>query len=354
MDSLKTLLTSLPFPFRFVKENNNQTLKKENKMNNNEIVNTESIGKPFEKTDAILFVDIAKVKPNPHQPRKNFDSTALEELTTSIKKHGILQPILTEKITDDEYRIIAGERRYRAATNAGLTTVPIIVKEFTNLERMEIAVTENVQREDLNPIEEAMAYYYLLSEGGLSQEEVSERIGKSRSSIANSVRLLNLPQSMQDALLENKITAGHARALLQTKSPADRETLYNLIINEGISVRTAENLANDYNNGGRAFASTHTIANNNLNTNANQNTNSLSNDVTINMGNEGSDSGESLYNRDIIVAIQDKFIKLLGTKASISGTYNKGKLIISYNSYETLERLFEKMGGRIPLVDDED
>lgn len=351
MGTLNSLsLLSLAFPFHFTKDQNEKDQTETPATEATEEANP-TVGKPFDKNDAILFVDINLVKPNPHQPRKSFDDEALSELATSVKKHGILQPILTEKIADDEYRIIAGERRYRAATIAGLATIPIIVKEFSNLERMEIAVTENVQRENLNPIEEAMAYYYLLSEGGLSQEEVSERIGKSRSSIANAVRLLNLPQSMQDALLENKITAGHARALLQAKNPADRETIFNLIVNEGISVRTAENLANDYNNGGRAFSKpvSQMIQNVNVNTN---NSNSKD-DVTV-IPNEESDSGETLYNRDIIVGIQDKFIKLLGTKVGLSGTYNKGKLIISYNSYQTLEKLFEKMGGASPLVEDED
>lgn len=340
-------LLSLSFPFRFGKEKKLKGKGEPNTMQNTEESNT-SVGKPFDKNDAILFVNINSVKPNPYQPRKSFDDDALTELANSIKKHGILQPILTEKIADDEYRIIAGERRYRAANMVGLETIPIIIKEFSNLERMEIAVTENVQREDLNPIEEAMAYYYLLSEGGLSQEEVSERIGKSRSSIANSVRLLNLPQGMQDALLENKITAGHARALLQAKNPADRETIFNLIVNEGISVRTAENLANDYNNGGRAFAKplSQMLAHQNKNEG-----DKSSEDVTIPV--DESDSGESLYNRDIIVGIQDKFIKLLGTKVGLSGTYNKGKLVISYNSYQALEKLFEKMGGNTPLVEDE-
>ena len=350
MGTLNSLsLLSLAFPFHFTKDQNG---KEQTESPTTEAIekSNPTVGKPFDKNDAILFVDINTVKPNPHQPRKSFDDEALSELATSVKKHGILQPILTEKIADNEYRIIAGERRYRAATIAGLETIPIIVKEFSNLERMEIAVTENVQRENLNPIEEAMAYYYLLSEGGLSQEEVSERIGKSRSSIANAVRLLNLPQGMQDALLENKITAGHARALLQAKNPADRETIFNLIVNEGISVRTAENLANDYNNGGRAFSKpvSQMIQNVNVNT---SNSNSKD-DVTILPGGE-SDSGETLYNRDIIVGIQDKFIKLLGTKVGLSGTYNKGKLIISYNSYQTLEKLFEKMGGASPLVEDE-
>lgn len=293
--------------------------------------------------ETILFLPIETIKPNPYQPRKNFDEESLKELAQSIKKHGVLQPILTEKVSDSEYRIIAGERRYRAAVLAGLTELPVIVKEFTNLERMEIAVTENVQRQDLNPIEEAMAYYYLLSEGGLSQEEVSERIGKSRSAIANSVRLLNLPQAMQDALLEEKITAGHARALLQTKAPADKETLFKLIIDEGLSVRTAENLANDFNNGGRAFQRSI----DNLKKGDNSNYGSTLEGRQI-------ENTDTFYDREIITTIQDKFIKLLGTNVTISGTFNKGKLVISYNSYQNLEKIFERAGGSAPLVEDEE
>lgn len=303
------------------------------------------ISKPFQGADnTVLFLPIEKVKPNPYQPRKNFDEKTLEELSISIKKHGILQPLLVEKVTDDEYRIIAGERRYRASCLADIKTIPVIVKEFSNLDRMEIAVTENVQRENLNPLEEAMAYYYLISEGGLSQEEVAERIGKSRSAIANSIRLLYLPQPMQDAILEGKITSGHARALLQVKAPSDRETLFDMIVSEGMSVRTAENLANDFNNGGRLFRK-----NNDAAVQTKQ-----SNDESNEEVSHSDEAPCSLYDRDIIITIQDKFIKLLGTNVRLSGTFNKGKLILSYNSYSALEKIFEKAGGNLPLVEDEE
>lgn len=303
------------------------------------------ISKPFQGADnTILFLPIEKVKPNPYQPRKNFDEKTLEELSISIKKHGILQPLLVEKVTDDEYRIIAGERRYRASCLADIKTIPVIVKEFSNLDRMEIAVTENVQRENLNPLEEAMAYYYLISEGGLSQEEVAQRIGKSRSAIANSIRLLYLPQPMQDAILEGKITSGHARALLQVKAPSDRETLFDMIVSEGMSVRTAENLANDFNNGGRLFRK-----NNDAAVQA-----KLSSDESNAEASHSDEASCSLYDRDIIITIQDKFIKLLGTNVRLSGTFNKGKLILSYNSYSALEKIFEKAGGNLPLVEDEE
>ena len=303
------------------------------------------ISKPFQGADnTILFLPIEKVKPNPYQPRKNFDEKTLEELSISIKKHGILQPLLVEKVTDDEYRIIAGERRYRAACLADIKTIPVILKEFSNLDRMEIAVTENVQRENLNPLEEAMAYYYLISEGGLSQEEVAERIGKSRSAIANSIRLLYLPQPMQDAILEGKITSGHARALLQVKAPSDRETLFDMIVSEGMSVRTAENLANDFNNGGRLFRKNNDAAVQTKQSNGESNAEASRND----------EAPCSLYDRDIIITIQDKFIKLLGTNVRLSGTFNKGKLILSYNSYSALEKIFEKAGGNLPLVEDEE
>ena len=303
------------------------------------------ISKPFQGADnTILFLPIEKIKPNPYQPRKNFDEKTLEELSISIKKHGILQPLLVEKVTDDEYRIIAGERRYRASCLADIKTIPVIVKEFSNLDRMEIAVTENVQRENLNPLEEAMAYYYLISEGGLSQEEVSARIGKSRSAIANSIRLLYLPQPMQDAILEGKITSGHARALLQVKAPSDRETLFDMIVSEGMSVRTAENLANDFNNEGRLFRKNNDAA---VQT-------KLSSDESNAEASHNDEAPCSLYDRDIIIAIQDKFIKLLGTNVRLSGTFNKGKLILSYNSYSALEKIFEKAGGNLPLVEDEE
>ncbi len=284
--------------------------------------------KKLEETGSkILEIDIDKVKPNPNQPRKIFDQTSLEELSTSIKSQGILQPILVEEIADSVYVIVAGERRYRAAKMAGLKVVPCIVRSFTDLQRMEVSLIENIQRESLNPVEEARAYAYLLSQAEIKQEELAQKVGKGRSTITNSVRLLQLPEKMLDALEKGYFSPGHARALLSVENPADQEVLFSKIIDDDLSVRQAEALAGELNKGKRAI-------------------NKLpfekepQNDAK---------SPEILY-------LEEKFLSATGCRVEIKGKYKngaikKGKILIPFTSEEELERIFQLVSPGGDLYD---
>ena len=203
-----------------------------------------------------LWCDVSMLKPNPKQPRVDFNQKQLEELCDSIKQNGILQPIIIEPIEgkDNVFYIIAGERRSRAAKMAGLDKVPVQLRKFDEQQKLEYALIENIQRADLNPIEEATAYYNLIQMGDLSQDEVAKRVGKNRSTVANAIRLLKLPEDIQKSLAAGQLSAGHARALLMVKNDSDMRILYGKIVGSGLSVREAEALADTYNNGGRAAA----------------------------------------------------------------------------------------------------
>ena len=188
------------------------------------------------------IVAIEDIHPNPHQPRTHFNETELEELSESIRSHGVLQPLLVRK-DDKGYEIIAGERRYQASKIAGVTEVPVVVREVTDNEMLELALIENLQRSDLNPIEEAKGYRKLIQATGMTQEALSKAVSKSRSAITNSLRLLDLPQRVQDLLFEGKLTAGHARAILAVPYEEARIKLAEKVVAEGLSVRATENLA---------------------------------------------------------------------------------------------------------------
>ena len=191
--------------------------------------------------ETIIQVDVDKVKANPYQPRKEFSEEELSELAESIKEHGIIEPIIVTRSSDgsDNFVIVGGERRTRAARLAGLSKIPAVVKEYNEQQMLEIALIENIQRSDLNALEEAMAYQQLMLMANLSQEEVAKRVGKNRSTVANSVRLLKLPPDMQRSLAEGKISAGHARAILSVVNPSDQQILFARIIGSGLSVRDA-------------------------------------------------------------------------------------------------------------------
>ena len=191
--------------------------------------------------DGVVNVKISKVEPNREQPRKNFDEDALQELAESIKQFGVLQPILVQE-RDDYYEIIAGERRWRAANIAGLKEVPVIIRNLTEQEIVEIALIENIQREDLNPIEEAQAYKRLLTEFNLKQDEVAERVSKSRTAVTNSMRLLKLSDEVQQMVIDEMITTGHARALLAIEDPEQQYILAQKVFDEKLSVRDIEKL----------------------------------------------------------------------------------------------------------------
>ncbi|MDR1748613.1 MAG: ParB/RepB/Spo0J family partition protein, partial [Spirochaetaceae bacterium] len=202
------------------------------------------------------LIDISLLKPNPYQPRGEFDAEALQELAESIREHGIIQPVLAEQLDDGSYYIIAGERRTRAARLAGLTRIPVLLKKYSDERKLEIALIENIQREDLNPAEEARAYKKLMEMGNLTQEEAAARVGKNRSTVANALRLLKLPEDMLNAVTSGQITAGHARALLSVENSADQRVLFGRIVGSGMSVREAERNAAELNNGSRAAAAT--------------------------------------------------------------------------------------------------
>ncbi len=258
----------------------------------------------------ILEIPIDSIKTNKNQPRKNFNSESIKELSISIKEQGVLQPIIVEEIEGENYAIVAGERRYRAAKLANLKTIPVIVKKITNLNRLEIALIENIQREDLNPIEEANAYLALINETGLKQEDLALKIGKSRSAISNSMRLLQLPNDMQEDIINEEYSSGHARALLSLKNPADRIILLNKIKNESLSVRAAENLARDYNAGKRS---------------------------------KKIEEKEKKNKDDKILEIQDKLMQELGNKVEIKGNITKGKIMLSYNTENELNDIFHRL-----------
>lgn len=198
---------------------------------------------PAAGSSAINDIDVALISPNPEQPRTTFDETALDELASSIRELGIIQPLSLRKTGPDSYQIIAGERRYRAAVKAGLTSVPAYIRTANDSELTEMALIENIQREDLNAIEIALTFKKLIEQYNLTQERLSERIGKKRATIANFLRLLKLPAEVQLGLRDKLVDMGHARALLTIAQPALQLKLYNQIIKEGLSVRRVEELA---------------------------------------------------------------------------------------------------------------
>ena len=257
-----------------------------------------------------LWVDPNLLKPNPHQPRQVFDEAELKELSDSIVEHGIVQPIIIEDAGDGTFYIIAGERRTRAAKIVGLKKVPVQLRKFSDEKKLEVALIENVQRSNLNPIEEAQAYYELMKVGGLNQDEVAQKVGKGRPTVANALRLLKLPEDMQNSLIVGQITSGHARALLSVENPADQRVLFGKIIASNLSVRQAEAQAASLNDGGRASKSS------------------------------AKKDGARVRDPDII-SIEQKFMETLGTKVSLNGGLEKGQLVIDYFSRADLDRLYQ-------------
>lgn len=251
------------------------------------------------------MMKISDIEPNREQPRKNFDKEALQELADSIKQFGIIQPIVVQK-KDDYYEIIAGERRWRAAKLAKLKEVPVIIKEYSDREVMEIALIENIQRKDLNPIEEALAYKSLIDEYSLKQEELANRVSKSRTAIANSMRLLKLTDSVQNMLINDEISMGHARALLTLEQEDLQIEAAKTIVSKGLSVRDTEKLVK-----------------------------SILNPKQVKLPIPSAKA--AIYD-----AIANKLREKMGTKVSINHKKNgKGKIEIEYYSQEELERLLE-------------
>ncbi len=206
---------------------------------------------PASGSSAINDIPLSAISPNPDQPRTNFDDEALEELAASIRQIGIIQPLSLRKTGHDSYQIIAGERRYRAALMAGLRSVPAYIRTANDVELTEMALIENIQREDLNAIEIALTFRKLIEQYNLTQEALSERIGKKRATIANFLRLLRLPAEVQLGLRDKRVDMGHARALLSISDPALQLKLYNEILKQGLSVRRVEELAKAYESAGK-------------------------------------------------------------------------------------------------------
>ena len=206
----------------------------------------ETIVDEAKKNKEVVDLPLSELRPNPYQPRKIFDDEALNELAASIKANGVFQPIIVKK-TIKGYDIVAGERRYRASKKAGLTTIPAIVKDFTDEEMMNIALLENLQREDLTAIEEANAYKVMIENSNITQEELANRVGKSRSHVTNILGLLKLPKSVQDMVLYNKISMGHARVLSKLEDKDQVEELAEKVIKEDLTVRELESLSNKEN-----------------------------------------------------------------------------------------------------------
>lgn len=252
-----------------------------------------------------LMMKINMVEPNRDQPRKNFEEDALLELADSIKQMGVLQPLLVRK-RNDYYEIIAGERRWRAAKIAGLKEVPVIIKDYTEQEIVEIGLIENIQRENLNPIEEAMAYKKLLEEFHLKQDEVAERVSKSRTAVTNSMRLLKLNEKVQQMIIDDMITTGHARALLAIDDQEQQYILANKIFDEKLSVRETEKLIKDIKNPKKPKIKKH------------------------------------VENAFLYDDLANKMKEVMGTKVNISTKGNgKGKIEIEYYSDKELERMFD-------------
>lgn len=265
-------------------------------------------------------VDPALLKPNPFQPRRTFNEESLQELADSIKEHGIIQPIIVEKKGTDFF-IIAGERRTRAAIIAGLTRVPVVFRQFDDNKKLEIALIENIQRENLNPIEEAKAYREIMQLSNLNQDETAKRVGKSRSAVTNALRLLQLPEEIRTALENSSLSAGHARALLSLVNPADQQLLFTRIMEQSLSVREAEMQAAQLKKGIRTAVQPQTAPNRNK---------------------KSAEPEDEFALRDI----EQQFIDALGTKVEIKGDCKRGFIQISYFSRADLDSLYEKLSAK--------
>ena len=259
-----------------------------------------------EKTEKIIFLNPAKVKPNPYQPREYFDAEGLEDLTQSIKEKGVIQPILVRRKGDD-FELIAGERRLRAATISNLKEIPAIVKDVDDEASLELALIENIQRQNLNPIEEARAFQYLIDQFHLTQEKISEILGKSRVTVTNTLRLLKLPQEIQEEMRKGKISFAHGRTLLEVEDPNQQRKLAQEIIAKGLSLAELEVLVKIH----RPKNSKHKIR---------------------------------VGNRDpLVMVLEDSLQQSLATKVRIVKNKKRGHITIEFYSQEDLERIANKL-----------
>jgi ParB family transcriptional regulator, chromosome partitioning protein len=263
---------------------------------------------PATPSSGLMELAIDQIAPNPYQPRKTFNEASIEELARSVRQHGIVQPLVVTR-AGDRYKLIAGERRYRAAQKAGLTTVPVVVKEMMGEgDALQIALIENIQREDLNPIEEAAAYHQLHEEFGLTQEEISKQVGKERSTVANFLRLLKLPDSVKKLLAAGQLSMGHARALLAVESAKKQEQLADRVVKRNLNVRQTEMLASE------------------------------SSPKTV----EKKEKEKDVFTRDA----EDKLQRTLRTKVEIDRKRRGGVIRIRFSSEDDLIRVVDDLMGR--------
>ncbi len=304
-----------PSPKKSVKKSSSKSKKADADSSKSEqekkVVVKEVVKEVIKEVPKDMKLKISDIEPNRNQPRKEFNEDALVELADSIKKYGIIEPLVVTK-KGKMYEIIAGERRWRAARLAGLKEVPVIIGNYTDKERMEVALIENLQREDLNPIEEALAYQSLIEEYQLKQDEVAERVSKSRSTITNSLRLLNLSEKVRQMVVDDMISTGHARALLAISDPDVQYETALTVFDEGLSVRDTEHMVKSVNN---------------ILKESDEKKDNKSEDL----------SNEAL--KAVISQLEENLKTTLGSKVSIKSKGKKGKIEIEYVSSEDLERI---------------
>jgi ParB family chromosome partitioning protein len=258
----------------------------------------------------VIEIEIAKIRPNENQPRKVFRDEALKDLAASIKEKGVLQPVIVSRTGDGSFRLIAGERRWRASGIAGLTKIPALIKDVSSQDAIEIALIENIQREELNPIETADAFQRLINDFKLTQEALSTRVGKDRATIANYLRILKLPAEIKTFINDGRLTLGHAKALLAIEDRQKQTDAAKKIVNEGLSVRAAETLSN----------------------------------VQSKAASKKAKRGKKKLPE--VADLEDKLIQALGTKVRIEHKGKKGRIEIEYYSLDELDRLLEILMGK--------
>lgn len=290
----------------------------------------------------VVLMPVSFMSPNKHQPRKVFDEDALSDLSSSIKKYGILQPLVVRPLNpeDDQFELVAGERRWRAAQLAGLHEVPVIIQDLDNKASAEIALIENIQREDLSPIEEATAYQRLIDEFDYTQAELAKSVGKSRSHITNTLRLLNLPQQVQDMVVEGGLTAGHARTLLTAKNP---DALLEDIIDQGLSVRAAEEKAaaqTGHKPGERKPRKNKPLS---------QKTDTENDDVSHETDAAGTvkDTSPKAKKNPDILALEEDLSGLLGMRIEIDGKGQSGRLIFHYENLDQFDDILQRISSSL-------
>jgi ParB family chromosome partitioning protein len=280
-----------------------------------------------EAGSALQEVPVEAIAPNPHQPRRYFDEEALATLTASVAELGVLQPILVREVGEDRFELIAGERRWRAAKRAGLPSIPVVVRTVDEVLSLEQALVENLHREDLNPLEEAAAYQQLMEDFSLTQEQVAQKVGRSRSGVANTLRLFQLPPSIQRLVAENQLAAGHAKALLGTPDRAFQEQLARDIVARGLSVREAEEAVRAHNEGGE--------------------------DRETEDGTEAAPAGGPTSKRlrpPGLLELEELLADHLDTRVRVAmaGSNGKGKVVVEFAGLEDLERIYRAMTAGRP------